>query len=147
MKCPYCLKDQDKVLESRTLADGEAIRRRRECIVCGARFTSYERIEDKPLMIKKRDGSKEIFQREKILKGIMRAIEKRPVSFAQVDELVDIITDSLHKKTDREVDSREIGAYVMEQLAKLDPVAYVRFASVYKQFKDVGEFIKEIKKL
>ena len=98
-------------------------------------------------MIKKRDGSKEIFQREKILKGLMRAVEKRPVSIIQVDELVDAITDSLHKKTEREVDSREIGEYVMEQLVALDPVAYVRFASVYKQFKDVGEFIKEIKKL
>lgn len=147
MKCPYCGKDQDKVLESRTLADGEAIRRRRECLACNARFTSYERIEDKPLMVRKRDGAKEVYQKEKVLKGIMRAVEKRPVSIMQVEEIVDEITNSLHKKQEREVDSQEIGEYVMYRLAKIDQVAYVRFASVYKQFEDVGEFIKEIRKL
>ncbi|MEK6557599.1 MAG: transcriptional regulator NrdR [Candidatus Margulisiibacteriota bacterium] len=147
MKCPYCGKDQDKVLESRTLADGEAIRRRRECLACNARFTSYERIEDKPLMVRKRDGAKEVYQKEKVLKGIMRAVEKRPVSIMRVEEIVDEITNSLHKKQEREVDSQEIGEYVMYCLAKIDQVAYVRFASVYKQFEDVGEFIKEIKKL
>ena len=147
MKCPYCGKDQDKVLESRTLADGEAIRRRRECLACDARFTSYERIEDKPLMVKKRDGAKDVYQKEKILRGIMRAVEKRPVSIMQVEEIVDEITNALHKKQEREVDSKEIGEYVMYRLSKIDQVAYVRFASVYKKFEDVGEFIQEIKKL
>ncbi|MDD5455427.1 MAG: transcriptional regulator NrdR [Candidatus Margulisbacteria bacterium] len=147
MKCPFCGSYQDRVLESRTLADGEAIRRRRECLSCNARFTSYERLEDKPLMVKKRDGRKELFQKEKILKGIMRAVEKRPISMVQVEEIVDDITESIHRKPEREIDSRVLGEMVMNKLAKIDQVAYVRFASVYKQFKDVGEFIEEIKNM
>ena len=147
MKCPFCGKDQDKVLESRTLADGEAIRRRRECLVCEARFTSYERVEDKPLMVRKRDGKKEPYQREKVLRGLMRAIEKRPISVSQVEELVDSVTETLLKRPDREIESQQIGEMVLACLGDVDPVAYVRFASVYKQFKDIGEFIDEIKRL
>ncbi len=147
MKCPFCGSDQDKVLESRTLSDGDAIRRRRECIDCSGRFTSYERIEDKPLMIHKKTGSKELFSKEKILRGMLRAIEKRPVTVAQIEESVEEIAEQLYKKPEREVSSSEIGELVMRKLEKIDQVAYVRFASVYKQFKDVGEFIAEIKNM
>lgn len=147
MKCPFCGSDQDKVLESRTLSDGDAIRRRRECIDCSGRFTSYERIEDKPLMIHKKTGSKELFSKEKILRGMLRAIEKRPVTVAQIEESVNEIIEQLYKKPEREVSSSEIGELVMRKLEKIDQVAYVRFASVYKQFKDVGEFIAEIKNM
>jgi transcriptional repressor NrdR len=147
VKCPYCKSNQDHVLESRTLSEGEAIRRRRECLVCKGRFTSYERVEDKPLMIRKNDGQKEYFQKEKILKGILRATEKRPVSVDKIENAVAEITESLRNNIEREVGSQEIGVLVMKKLSELDQVAYVRFASVYKQFEDIGEFIKEIKNM
>ena len=147
MKCPFCGSNQDKVLESRTLTDGEAIRRRRECIDCSGRFTSYERIEEKPLMVVKNDGGKEFFQKEKMLKGILRAVEKRPIPYEFVEEVVEDITNDLHTKPEREVESRRIGEYIMSRLSEIDQIAYVRFASVYKKFKDVGEFIEEIKNM
>jgi len=147
MRCPYCASDQDKVLESRALTESNAIRRRRECIDCGGRFTSYERIEDKPLMVKKKDGNKELYQKEKIVRGILRAIEKRPVSGLQVEEMVEEITEQLYKKPGREVETSDIGNIVMQRLEQIDQVAYVRFASVYKKFKDVREFIAEIKNM
>jgi len=147
MKCPFCGSNQDKVLESRTLADGEAIRRRRECIDCDGRFTSYERIEEKPLMVLKSDGRKEFFQKEKMLKGVLRAVEKRPVPYEFVEEIVEDISNDLHTKPEREVEARRIGEYIMNRLSEIDQIAYVRFASVYKKFKDVGEFIEEIKNM
>ncbi|OGI08403.1 MAG: transcriptional regulator NrdR [Candidatus Margulisbacteria bacterium GWF2_35_9] len=147
MKCPFCGSNQDKVLESRTLSDGEAIRRRRECIDCEGRFTSYERIEEKPLMVIKTDGRKEFFQKEKMLKGVLRSVEKRPVPYEFVEEIVEDITNELHTKPEREVESRKIGEYIMNRLSEIDQIAYVRFASVYKKFKDVGEFIEEIKNM
>lgn len=147
MKCPFCGSNQDKVLESRTLAEGEAIRRRRLCLSCDQRFTSYERLEDKPLVVRKQDGSKEFFQKEKILRGMLRAVEKRPVSVNEIEDIVEDITDSLNRQPQREIPSKQIGDMVMSKLAEKDEVAYVRFASVYKQFKDVGEFIKEIKNM
>ena len=147
MKCPFCGSNQDKVLESRTLADGEAIRRRRECIDCDGRFTSYERIEEKPLMVIKNDGRKEFFQKEKMLKGVLRAVEKRPVPYEFVEEIVEDISNDLHTKPEREVESRRIGEYIMNRLSEIDQIAYVRFAPVYKKFKDVGEFIEEIKNM
>lgn len=145
MKCPYCASNQDRVLESRTLSEGEAIRRRRECLSCNKRFTSYERLEERPLVVVKNNGRKEFFKKEKILGGMIKATEKRPVTVAQVEDMVDAIEDALQKRPEREVPSNEIGQLVMEKLSELDDVAYVRFASVYKKFKDVNEFIKEIK--
>ena len=147
MKCPFCGSNQDKVLESRTLAEGEAIRRRRLCLTCDQRFTSYERLEDKPLVVRKQDGSKEFYQKEKVLRGMLRATEKRPVSVSEIEDIVEEITDDLNRQPQREIPSKQIGDMVMEKLSEKDQVAYVRFASVYKQFEDVGEFIKEIKNM
>lgn len=144
MKCPFCGKDEDKVLESRTISDGEAIRRRRECISCGERFTSYERIETAPVMVIKKDGRREPFQREKIESGIRKAVEKRPVSIEDIEHLVNDMEKTLSDRLKKEVTSLEIGEMIMERLQKLDQVAYVRFASVYRQFKDVKEFVKEV---
>ncbi len=147
MKCPFCGSDEDKVLESRTLAEGEAIRRRRECLSCSQRFTSYERLEERPVVVIKSKGNKEFFKKEKILNGMITATEKRPVTVTQIQSVVEEITEELHRRTEREVQSKEIGQMVMDKLQGLDQVAYVRFASVYKQFKDVSEFIKEIKNM
>ena len=144
MKCPFCGKDEDKVLESRTISDGEAIRRRRECLGCGERFTSYERIETAPVMVIKRDGRREPFLREKIENGIRKAVEKRPVSIDSIELLINDVEKTLNDKIKKEVTSLEIGEFIMERLHKLDEVAYVRFASVYRQFGDVKEFVKEV---
>lgn len=147
MKCPSCSFSNDRVVESRSLAEGSTVRRRRECLGCGYRFTSYERLEDKPLMVFKRNGTKEFFTKEKVLRGIGRAIEKRPVTIKQAEDLVENIAEELNKKPARLVTVEEIGQLIMQKLAVLDEVAYVRFASVYKKFKDVNQFIDEIKNL
>jgi transcriptional repressor NrdR len=148
MRCPHCGNCDDKVTESRILAKGEAIRRRRECNGCGYRFTSYERIEDKQLMVIKRDGRREPFDREKIERGVARALEKRPVSQMNIESLVNEIEDStaiLGKN--HEIDSTAIGNLVLEKLGVLDKVAYIRFASVYRHFTDLDEFVREIQKM
>jgi transcriptional repressor NrdR len=147
MKCPFCGNIEDKVIESRTLSEGEAIRRRRECLSCSQRFTSYERLEERPVVVIKNNGNKEFFKKEKILNGMITATEKRPITVAQIQSIVEEVTEELHRKADREIYSKEIGLMVMNKLQKLDQVAYVRFASVYKQFTDVNEFIKEIKSM
>jgi transcriptional repressor NrdR len=147
MKCPFCESVEDKVLESREVDDGLTIRRRRECLSCRGRFTSYERIEERPLIVIKRDGRREQFNRGKIVKGLMHACEKRPVSIDTIEELVDAIEKEMHREAGREVLSSKIGAMVMEKLQEVDKVAYVRFASVYRKFEDVSEFLKEVKEV
>lgn len=145
MKCPYCGYKEDKVVDSRATAEESAIRRRRECLKCGKRFTTYEYIEEMTLMVIKKDGRRQGFDRKKILSGIVRACEKRPVSMDKMEEVVTQVERSIQKKTDREVYSSRIGELVMEKLKQIDDVAYVRFASVYRQFKDVGQFMVELK--
>ncbi len=147
MKCPYCGRDNDKVIESRTSSDSTSIRRRRECLSCGGRFTSYERIERGVLMVIKRDGRREEYNREKVLNGILKACEKRPVSMDTIDALIDDIEKILYAEGSKEIKTERIGELIMERLHKIDQVAYVRFASVYRQFKDVSEFVKEVKEL
>ena len=147
MKCPFCENLEDKVLESREIDEGKAIRRRRECSSCKGRFTSYERVEEMPLLVVKRDGRKEQFSREKIRKGILRACEKRPVTTEAIDEKVDAIVKAIHREAGREVLSAKIGEMVMETLQQVDKVAYIRFASVYRKFEDLSEFIKEVKEI
>ena len=146
MRCPYCGSLDDKVIESRTMANGENIRRRRECSSCGYRFTSYERIEEKPLMVIKRDGRRQPFDREKLAKGIDRALEKRPVSTSMIDQIVTEIEDEAYSKgkTTREIPTSCLGEIVLERLNLVDKVAYIRFASVYKHFNNLDEFIKEV---
>lgn len=145
MKCLYCGYKEDKVVDSRANAEESAIRRRRECLKCGKRFTTYEYIEEVSLMVIKKDGRREPFDRKKILTGITKACEKRPISLEKMEEIVTQIERSIQKKSDREVLSSRIGELVMERLKVLDDVAYVRFASVYRQFKDVGQFMEELK--
>ena len=149
MRCPHCGSLEDKVLESRTLAGGESIRRRRECLSCGYRFTSYERIEEKQLMVIKSDGRREPFDRSKLERGIQRACEKRNISQNTIEELINEIEDqaAMLGKTTHEVSSRQLGEMVLNKLHDLDKVAYVRFASVYRKFSDVDEFIREIESL
>ena len=147
MKCPYCQYTESKVIDSRPADEGEKIRRRRECLQCGKRFTTYEIIEPTPLMIIKKDGSIEQFDREKLLNGILRACEKRPVTLKSIEELVDPIEGRLRNSLESEVTSQQIGELAMEELRELDEVAYVRFASVYRQFKDVNTFLDELQKL
>jgi transcriptional repressor NrdR len=147
MKCPFCENIEDKVLESRETDDGKAVRRRRECGSCRGRFTSYERVEEKPVMVIKRDGRREQFNREKVLSGILRACEKRPVSLESIDNLVDEIEKEIHREAGREVMSSKIGELVMEKLHDMDKIAYIRFASVYRKFEDLSEFIKEVKEI
>jgi transcriptional repressor NrdR len=146
MKCPHCSSFEDKVVESRTLADGNSIRRRRECVSCGYRFTSYERIEEKQLMVVKRDGRREPFDREKIERGIRRALEKRPVSMTEIERIVNEIEDmaAMDGKTANEVSSIRVGEIVLNKLDEIDKVAYIRFASVYRHFENLSEFITEI---
>ncbi|MBD3379730.1 MAG: transcriptional regulator NrdR [Candidatus Omnitrophica bacterium] len=146
MKCPFCDKMEDKVIDSRMSGEGRSIRRRRECLGCGKRFTTYEYVEDAPLMVVKRDGTRKRFDREKIKSGVVKACEKRPVSMDQIDRIVDEIEREVQKKADKEVKSTIIGNLVMEKLYALDEVAYVRFASVYRRFKDVTHFMDELKK-
>ncbi len=147
MKCPFCEAADTKVIDSRPTEDGHAIRRRRECGECGKRFTTYEKVEEMLFMVVKRDGSRQTFDRNKILNGIIKACEKRPVSLADMEAVVTDIERSLNNRMDKEVSSEDIGEAVMEHLKDLDEVAYVRFASVYRQFKDVGTFVSEIEKL
>ena len=147
MKCPYCGHKEDKVIDSRTTKEDSSIRRRRECLKCGKRFTTYEYIEEIPLMVIKKDGRREPFDRKKILAGIMKACEKRPISIEKLEGLVSDIERQILKKFEREVPSSEIGETVMEKLADLDDVAYVRFASVYRSFEDIREFGEEIARL
>ena len=147
MKCPYCKHRQDKVIDSRSCGEGYGVRRRRECLKCGHRFTTYERIEQTPLMVIKKDGRREAFNPQKLLSGIRSACEKRPVSTQTLEELVDKIEMDLEKRFETEVSSKEIGKLVMKKLNNLDEVAYVRFASVYRQFKDVEQFMHELKRL
>ncbi|MBQ9206675.1 MAG: transcriptional repressor NrdR [Treponema sp.] len=149
MRCPYCGSLDDKVLESRTMANGESIRRRRECVSCGMRFTSYERIEEKPFMVIKRDGRRQPFDRSKIEKGIERALEKRPVSSSTKENIINDIEDSafMKGKSSREISTADLGEIILERLHEVDKVAYIRFASVYRNFENLDEFISEVKKL
>jgi len=147
MKCPYCGHNQDKVIDSRETQEATAIRRRRECLSCNKRFTTYEYIEKTPIMVIKKDGRRESFNRQKILSGILKACEKRPISIEQLEKLVDEIELEIQKKFDQEVESRFIGEIVMEKLKNLDEVAYVRFASVYRHFKDINQFLRELRDL
>ena len=147
MKCPYCSHLGDKVVDSRESKEGEAIRRRRECLDCGKRFTSYERIDEIPYMVIKKDGSRERFERKKLVAGLLKACEKRPVSIAALEAVADRVEASLQERPEKEIATAEVGGSVMEELKKLDKVAYVRFASVYRQFRDVGEFMSELNDL
>lgn len=147
MRCPYCNFLESKVIDSRRTEDEYEIRRRRECIDCGQRFTTYEKVEKLPLVVVKKNGAREIFDRGKILNGLIRACEKRPVAFDRLEELVDDVEKHLRNSLDREVSTSCIGELVMDRLQALDEVAYVRFASVYRQFSDVSNFLKELQKL
>ncbi len=147
MKCPFCGHKEDKVIDSRSTQDDSSIRRRRECLQCGKRFTTYEYIEKIPLMVIKKDSRREPFDRNKILQGLIKACQKRPVSMVQLESLVDEVEKEIQKKYDREIESKVIGEMVVEKLSKLDDVAYVRFASVYRQFKDVNEFMRELREI
>jgi transcriptional repressor NrdR len=144
MICPHCHKNASRVLDSRASDGGRAIRRRRECSACGFRFTTFERVEAVPLLVVKRDGRREEFNRDKILRGLVRAAEKRPLSSKQLNDLTDSVTQALRQKDQQEVSSQTIGQMVMDRLAKLDDVAYIRFASVYRQFSDVSGFMKAL---
>jgi transcriptional repressor NrdR len=147
MKCPYCGHLGDKVVDSRESKEGEVIRRRRECLGCSKRFTSYERIDEIPYMVVKKDGTRERFDRQKLVGGLLKACEKRPVSVAALEAVADRVESSLQERPEKEIATAEIGAFVMEELKKLDKVAYVRFASVYRHFRDIGEFMSELKDL
>jgi len=144
MKCPYCGNFEDKVVDSRLNPDGDAIRRRRECLKCERRYTTYEHIENTPLMVIKKGGNRQPFDRERLTVGVRKACEKRPVSTEKIQQLVDTVERSILKKYEKEVPSNQIGELVMKKLYSLDDVAYVRFASVYRQFKDVEQFAKEL---
>ena len=147
MKCPFCSEARDKVVDSRESGSGDTIRRRRECLACGRRFTSYERIEEIPYLVVKKDGRREAFDRAKLLAGLHRACEKRPVSAKALLEVVNEVEQLVQDAPDREIEGRRIGEKVMEKLRELDKVAYVRFASVYRQFEDVEEFMAELRGL
>ena len=147
MKCPFCENIEDKVLESREIDQGKAIRRRRECVSCRGRFTSYERVEEKPLLVIKRDGRREQFNRDKLAAGILKACEKRPVSAEAVEAMVDEIEKQINREEGREVLSSKVGELVMDKLQGMDKIAYVRFASVYRKFEDPSEFIKHVKEI
>lgn len=147
MKCPYCGFEESKVIDSRPTDEGERIRRRRECLKCAKRFTTYEVIETVPVVVIKKDKSRQTFDRNKLLNGLLRACEKRPVSIDTLERVVDEIETMLQNSLDREVPSSLIGTYAMEKLKNIDEVAYVRFASVYRQFKDINTFMEELNKL
>ena len=147
MKCPYCSFEESKVIDSRPTDEGERIRRRRECLNCQKRFTTYEIIESLPIIVIKKDKSREVFNRDKLLNGLLRACEKRPVSLEKLENMIDDIEVVLQNSLDREVSSDKIGELVMDKLKEVDEVAYVRFASVYRQFKDIGTFMNELNKL
>ena len=147
MKCPFCEYEESKVIDSRPTDEGEAIRRRRECLKCNKRFTTYEKIETIQLMVIKKDGSRQMFDRQKLLNGIMRACEKRPVTTVEMERIVNEVESATQNFLEREISSQKIGEMVMERLPEIDEVAYVRFASVYRQFKDLNTFIEEVNKL
>ncbi len=147
MKCRYCLGTESKVVDSRPTEDGASIRRRRECTSCGRRFTTYEKIEEIPIMVVKKDGRRETFDSEKILSGIRKACEKRPVSAAEMDKMVEDVVREVFNTLEQEVQSAYLGQVVMARLKDVDEVAYVRFASVYRQFKDISTFMEELKLL
>ncbi|MCX7966448.1 MAG: transcriptional regulator NrdR [Syntrophorhabdaceae bacterium] len=147
MKCPFCGYTESKVLDSRTNKEMDTIRRRRECLKCGKRFTTAERLEEGMLLVIKKDGRREVFDRTKILNGLKKACEKRPISITTLEKIVSRIEYNLFERSEREIKCSEIGEMVMDELKKLDEVAYVRFASVYRQFKDINEFMEELKEL
>ncbi len=147
MRCPFCLHIDSKVLDSRQTEEGASIRRRRECSSCQKRFTTYERLDEMPFLVIKKDGGREAFARTKILNGVLRACEKRPISLEAIEAMVDDIEREVRSGQDREVASELIGELVMDKLRVLDDVAYVRFASVYRQFKDIDRFIEELQQL
>jgi len=147
VKCPFCGHLEDKVVDSRESREGDVIRRRRECLDCGRRFTSYERIDEIPYMVMKKDGSREKFDRQKLLTGLLKACEKRPVSMSQLETIVNELEYFVQEANDRERGTQELGEIVMERLRSLDKVAYVRFASVYLDFKDIKEFMAELREL
>lgn len=147
MRCPYCGYLEDKVIDSRPTDDGAAIRRRRECLSCTERFTTYERLENIPLMVIKKDGSRQPFDRGKLINGILKSCEKRPVSIQQITKIVDTIERQQENNLKREVPTRQLGELVLQQLKDVDEVAYIRFASVYREFEDIGSFFKEINSL
>ena len=147
MKCPFCAHLGDKVVDSRESKEGEVIRRRRECLECGKRFTSYERIDEIPYMVVKKDGTRERFDRQKLIGGLLKACEKRPVTVAALEAIADRVEGALQDRPEKEISTADVGAFVMEELKTLDKVAYVRFASVYRHFRDIGEFMTELKDL
>lgn len=147
MKCPYCDYSETKVIDSRPTEDSTSIRRRRECLRCQKRFTTYEKVEDIPVFVIKKDGKREPFDKRKILNGILKACEKRPVSILQIESVVDEIEKQVNNTMKQEVPSSLIGEFVMQKLKELDDVAYVRFASVYRQFKDINTFMEELQKI
>ena len=147
MRCPYCSLDTDKVVDSRSSKNGQSIRRRRECLKCGQRFTTYEYIEDVSLVVIKNDGGREPFDRKKLLHGISISCTKRPIESEKLDELVDDVKHELESRYEREVSSHDIGEMVMERLKDIDDVAYVRFASVYRKFSDKSDFLEELKRI
>ncbi len=147
MRCIFCGHPESKVIDSRSADDGSAIRRRRECLECGKRFTSYEKVENIPLIVVKKDKTRQQFDRDKLLTGLLRACEKRPVSLEQLESVVDNVENSIQNSLKREISSVEIGEIVMKELKNIDEVAYVRFASVYRQFRDVNTFMDELRKI
>ena len=147
MKCPFCANLESKVVDSRPADEGASIRRRRECLSCGKRFTTYETVESLPLVVVKKDGSRQSFDKDKVLRGMIRACEKRPVALAELERIADEIEQELQNSMEREIRTEVIGEKVMERLRKVDQVAYVRFASVYRQFKDIDTFMAELNKL
>ncbi|MCU0724805.1 MAG: transcriptional regulator NrdR [Planctomycetes bacterium] len=146
MRCPFCKEDRDKVIDSRSCTDLQVIRRRRQCLACSKRFTTYERVEENPIRVVKKDGRREGFERRKLMQGMMLACGKRPISIATIDEITRRIEDRIAAKFDREVPAKFIGQQVMRELKKLDAVAYVRFASVYREFQGLDDFVEEVEK-
>ena len=147
MRCPACGHDEDKVVDSRSTKENSAIRRRRECIACAHRFTTYEYVEHRPVMVVKKDGRREHYSRDKILNGLLRACEKRPVSMETLEKLIDEVEKRVSSRVRDEIPTKELGNEVMQKLAMIDQVAYVRFASVYRDFKDISQFLSELKNL
>ncbi len=147
MKCPFCGHLRDKVVDSRESKEGEVIRRRRECLACGRRFTSYERMDEIPYMVVKKDGTRERFERPKVIAGMLKACEKRPVSVTDLEAVANRVESTLQERPEKEISTEEVGAFVMQELKALDKVAYVRFASVYRHFRDIGEFMTELRGL
>jgi transcriptional repressor NrdR len=147
MRCPFCSHPEDRVVDSRELADGGQVRRRRECLGCSRRFTTYERVEEVPALVVKRDGRREAYDRQKVLGGLLRACEKRPVTLHQLEDMAEAVEGAINRKDEREIRSEEIGRILMQRLRELDQVAYVRFASVYRRFEDVDQFLSLLERM